>query len=238
MKCKWYAEFEGVCTNGECPYRIDTCPTSEHPEVCKYAEKKPEIPQLSAEELAETLRLCGSASCTGCALYGFYDCGSIINLQAADMLEKLAAEKDAKKAMSEAKNQRLIDVDALLEAMPKDDVLLSCDVRKVILDAPIVDAVPLDFHNLCLEIGRAEIEKLIALVKKNEWISVKDRLPDSNNVVFACIDDGQCKIVRSAYVLSYGEWKWIERHQTVTHWMTLPVPPKEEKHVVGQFSMA
>lgn len=59
--------------------------------------------------------------------------------------------------MSEAKNQRLIDVDALLEAMPKDDVLLSCDVRKVILDAPIVDAVPLDFHN--------------------QWISVKDRLP-------------------------------------------------------------
>lgn len=131
--------------------------------------------------------------------------------------------------MSEAKNQRLIDVDALLEAMPKDDVLLSCDVRKVILDAPIVGAVPLDFHNLCLEIGRAEIEKLIALAKKNEWISVKDRLPDSNNVVFACIDDGQCKIVRSAYVSSYGEWKWIEGHQTVTHWMPLPELPKEEK---------
>lgn len=99
MRCKWYAEFEGVCTNGACPYSGDTCPTSEHPEVCKYAEyaeKQPEIPQLSAEELAKTLRLCGSASCTGCALYGFYDCGSIINPQAADMLEKLAAEKAQK----------------------------------------------------------------------------------------------------------------------------------------------
>ena len=31
------------------------------------------------------------------ALYGFYDCGSIINPQAADMIEKLAAENDAKK---------------------------------------------------------------------------------------------------------------------------------------------
>ncbi len=41
MKCKWYAEFEGVCTNGECPYRGDTCPTSEHSEVCKHAEEKP-----------------------------------------------------------------------------------------------------------------------------------------------------------------------------------------------------
>lgn len=168
MKCKWYAEFEGVCTNGECPYRGGTCPTSEYPEICKYAEKQTEIPQLSAEELAKTLRLCDSASCTGCALYGFYDCGSIINTQAADMLEKLAAEKDAKKAMSEAKNQRLIDVDALLEAMPKDDVLLSCDVRKAILDAPIVDAVPLNFHNLYLKIGRAEIEKERKRRKSNE----------------------------------------------------------------------
>lgn len=97
MKCKWYAEFEGVCTNGECPYRGDTCPTSEHPEVCKHAEEAPEIPMLSAAELVKTLRLCNSASCTGCALYGFYDCGSIINPQAANMLEKLAAEKDAKK---------------------------------------------------------------------------------------------------------------------------------------------
>lgn len=100
MKCKWCDEFEGVCTNGECPYRGDVCPTSEHPEVCKYAEyveKQPEIPQLSAKELAKTLRLCGSASCRGCAFSEASDCGSIILPQAADMLEKLAAEKDEKK---------------------------------------------------------------------------------------------------------------------------------------------
>ena len=100
MKCKWYAEFEGVCTNGECPYRGDVCPTSEHPEACRYAEyaeKQPEIPQLSAEELAKTLRLRGSASCCGCAFSKNFDCGNIILPQAADMLEKLAAEKDAKK---------------------------------------------------------------------------------------------------------------------------------------------
>lgn len=95
MKCKWYAAFEGVCTNGECPYRGDTCPTSEHPEVCKYveyAEKQPEIPQLSVEELAKTLRLCGSASCRGCAFSEASDCGNIILSQAADMLEKLSKD--------------------------------------------------------------------------------------------------------------------------------------------------
>lgn len=94
MKCRWYAErYNGKCFNGSCPYRGDVCPTSEHPEVCKYAEKKPEIPQLSAEELAKTLRLCDSTSCVGCALFEFVDCGSAAKQQAADMLEKLAAEK-------------------------------------------------------------------------------------------------------------------------------------------------
>lgn len=98
MKCKWYADFEGVCTNGECPYRGDVCPTCEHAEVCKYAEEAaPEVlklkaPRLSAKELAKTLRLCGSASCRGCAFSEASDCGNIILSQAADMLEKLAAE--------------------------------------------------------------------------------------------------------------------------------------------------
>lgn len=50
MKCKWYAEFEGVCTNGECPYCGDTCPTSEHPEECKYAEEKPKPEWISVKD--------------------------------------------------------------------------------------------------------------------------------------------------------------------------------------------
>lgn len=117
MKCRWNDTFENACANGSCPYR--RCPTSEHPEVCKYAEyaeKQPEIPQLSAEELAKTLRLCGSASCRGCAFSEFSDCGSIILPQAADMLEKLAAEKDAKKP------ERISVKDRLPE---KDDVVLA-----------------------------------------------------------------------------------------------------------------
>ena len=96
MKCKWYAEFEGVCTNGECPYRGDICPTSEKPEVCKHAE----IRQLSAEELATALRICASLECEGCPCdYVELDepCDYYVKRQAADMLEKLAAEKDAKK---------------------------------------------------------------------------------------------------------------------------------------------
>lgn len=160
MKCKWYAAFEGVCTNGECPYRGDTCPTSEYPEVCKHAEKQPEIPQLSAEELVKTLRLCDDTSCTGCALFEFVNCGSAAKQQAADMLEKLATEKEA---------------------------------------------------------------------KKPEWICVKDRLPEKNNIVLVCMDNGQYKVVLTSYLSRYGEWISYDKNQKVTHWMPFPEPPKEEE---------
>lgn len=49
VECKWYyTEFERSGTNGECPYCGDWCPTSEFPEVCKYADKAPVPLQLSA----------------------------------------------------------------------------------------------------------------------------------------------------------------------------------------------
>lgn len=94
MKCRWYAEFEGVCTNGECPYRGDTCPTSEYPEVCKYYNK-PEK-KLSVGDIVKGLRVCGrGALCHGCPAQNLSpaDCSKALKEQAADMLEKLAAEK-------------------------------------------------------------------------------------------------------------------------------------------------
>ncbi len=82
--------------NGECPYRGDVCPTSEHPEVCKYVEAKQKS-ELNAEELVTALRLCAGSECEGCP--GVYiaesgvNCGIYIKRQAADMLEKLEAER-------------------------------------------------------------------------------------------------------------------------------------------------
>ena len=104
MKCKWYAEFEGVCTNGECPYRGDVCPTSEHPEVCKY-HNQPEK-KLSVGEIVEGLRTCSKGTlCHGCPAQSLsaVDCAKALKEQAADMLEKLAAEieKERKRRKSD-----------------------------------------------------------------------------------------------------------------------------------------
>ena len=100
MKCKWYVDFEGVCTNGECPYCGDTCPTSEYPEVCRYVGTTQE-PELNAEDLANALRICAGDELKNCPYTHFSEsgiyCDDCLKRQAADMLEKLAAEKDAKK---------------------------------------------------------------------------------------------------------------------------------------------
>ena len=95
MKCKWYAEFEGVCTNGECPYRGDTCPTSEHPEVCRCAEAAQET-ELNVEELVTALRFCAGEECKNCLYIHLSGsgtcCDDYLKQKAADMLEKLAAD--------------------------------------------------------------------------------------------------------------------------------------------------
>ena len=75
----------------------------------------------------------------------------------------------------------------------------------------------------------------------NEWISVKDRLPDNkeHDWVLAQVveDNGFMHIPK---VMEYRQQKndwyeetygWISEHDgafTVTHWMPLPEPPKEE----------
>ena len=87
MKCKWYADLGGVCTNGECPYRGGTCPTSEHPEVCKYSEYTENKYEVS--ELVKILRCCSNIGyvCEECpANLDGEDCnGRLAKLQAAAM---------------------------------------------------------------------------------------------------------------------------------------------------------
>ena len=95
MECKWYAEFEGTCTNGECPYCGDTCRVDEHPEACKFGGIK-----YGVSELVKILR-CSAGdddNCAACTANLENKCDrKEANRQAADMLEKLAAERDAKK---------------------------------------------------------------------------------------------------------------------------------------------
>jgi hypothetical protein len=60
-----------------------------------------------------------------------------------------------------------------------------------------------------------------------QWISVKDRLPNSTPMVLAMCIDGY----ELAYYGNYGKGQWTNtlgtEYLNVTHWMLLPEPPTE-----------
>ena len=42
--CKYYAEFEGVCCNGDCkPYVADACTYEENQKECKYYKERESV---------------------------------------------------------------------------------------------------------------------------------------------------------------------------------------------------
>lgn len=61
-----------------------------------------------------------------------------------------------------------------------------------------------------------------------QWISVKDRLPEYTPMVLAMCTDGY----ELAYYGMYGQG-WTNtlgtEHLNVTHWHLLPAPPKEDR---------
>ena len=102
--------------------------------------------------------------------------------------------------------------------------------------------VELIFDSLCRHVDKscklAEniADDLIANgVTVQEWISVKDRLPEDSNDGFAdavLVTDGF--VQHMAYFVG-GEWRFAESGEIkepmwdrITHWMPLPQPPKGE----------
>jgi hypothetical protein len=66
-------------------------------------------------------------------------------------------------------------------------------------------------------------------VTVQEWISVKDRLPENEKCVLVYSQDGG--VAEGKYNARFNEWvqfRWnVTELKNVTHWMPLPEPPKE-----------
>lgn len=71
---------------------------------------------------------------------------------------------------------RAIDADKLLREMPKDDVLLSSDMRRIVVDAPTLDTAPVIRCRECkyakYEIGCVPLHWCNAFYR---WICVGNR---------------------------------------------------------------
>lgn len=71
----------------------------------------------------------------------------------------------------------------------------------------------------------------------SEWISVKERLPDNDEVVFVwTVGEQQCLAYLDGQYDGKPSWYIIPAHSgqfrstcSVTHWMPLPGPPKKKE---------
>ena len=90
---------------------------------------------------------------------------------------------------------------------------------------------------------KAELEwkdKVIELAQRNEmrWVSVEDKLPESSSHDVLAIVSGKVNNITLIDAIEIGGFDmdegWILEmwpdweNPTVTHWMPLPTPPKEE----------
>jgi hypothetical protein len=98
----------------------------------------------------------------------------------------------------------------------------------------------------CKDCGRLVIEKNLLAIQ--EWISVKDRLPEESLNVLVFVHEDNRQGTSIAYYLDNRWWGGIYQGENepflevfeddyrfylqsccVSHWMPLPEPPKEEK---------
>ena len=69
----------------------------------------------------------------------------------------------------------------------------------------------------------------------NEWISVKDKLPEINTDVLICRGYRKRDVISLYTYLGHDEWEdeygyWSRTDdEGITHWMSLPEPPREDR---------
>ena len=78
------------------------------------------------------------------------------------------------------------------------------------------------YFDSCLELIADHL--ITNSVTVQEWISVKDRLPEQGEEAICIAADGDMMIGK------YTEWGWMFPcyFEDLTHWMPLPQPPKGE----------
>ena len=88
-------------------------------------------------------------------------------------------------------------------------------------------------YNLCLVHCSESVLRNRGICEhfKNDWISVKDRLPGKKgDYIVNChyrYNDG---FVRNYVTVIHfrGKTQWATCNESISHWMPLPEPPKEE----------
>ncbi len=79
-----------------------------------------------------------------------------------------------------------------------------------------------------------ELEEINQLRQVNEWVSVDDRLPETGRYLCYVIEQNSLGDSSFVWNCGYSEhdklWnsEGFSGGETITHWMSLPEPPKED----------
>ena len=99
-----------------------------------------------------------------------------------------------------------------------------------------IEAIKCNWPDSRYTILREALDMAISALRQ-QWISVKDRLPDqtypAQKVLFITKTGGLfigCYYKATAYDQFNGWYSMCVRIDNVTHWMPLPEPPEEDDH--------
>ena len=77
----------------------------------------------------------------------------------------------------------------------------------------------------CLIDLRLAVEAQPTITPPNEWVSVEERRPQTENDVFALLACGDCAVVWYTGSVWRVRWDGSRLDREPTHWMPLPEPP-------------
>ena len=108
------------------------------------------------------------------------------------------------------------------------------DVREKLVEL-IFESLCRHIHKSCKLAENIADDLISNGVTAQEWISVKDRLPDMNEEVFAVYKNSLFENGPKFTKVLHREGKhWVDRngyrylYENITYWMPLPQPPKGE----------
>ena len=88
-----------------------------------------------------------------------------------------------------------------------------------------------DLHMFASELIERDQKEIAELREKQQWIPVTERMPERDIQVIGWYKDNPFSQYRLGVVAWNGNgWVFVYAHRyvtDVTHWMTLPEPPKE-----------
>lgn len=126
---------------------------------------------------------------------------------------------------------KLLQDNSYLDVLDEEHWLLAAE--QLLANGVVVidtDVVSLPNRPLISQYMGRPIDEVINLIRRSEWISVEERLPEVDTNVLVVTANGSFKVARCNIYHNGTLVLWATNdglgERAITHWMPLPEPPK------------